>query len=119
MTPEGRVKSDIAKLLLSYKIYPAKMAGTGPDKGLPADAVGWYFMASSNGMGVKGLPDFLGHFKGLLFGIESKALKKSPTGFQQLQINAIRSSGGAVFVVDGPETLSVFQAWLKTVEADR
>jgi hypothetical protein len=76
-------------------------------------------MASSNGMGVKGIPDFLGHFKGLLFGIEAKAPREDPTGFQLLQIKAIASSGGAVFVVDGADSLGLFEEWLKTVEADR
>ena len=66
-------------------------------------------------VGTKGVPDFLGHFKGLLFGIETKAPGKSVTGFQKLQLQAIASSGGAVFVVDGEESLRAFEDWLKSI----
>jgi hypothetical protein len=112
VTPEGKVKAKIDKLIAKYRIYQAKDAGTGPDQGLPADAVGWYYMASANGYGVKGIPDYIGHYKGWFFGVEAKAPGKKPTGFQALQIKAIASSGGAVFVVDGEESLSEFERWL-------
>lgn len=111
-TPEGLVKDKINKLLAKYKIYPAKDAGTGPDKGLPEGAEGWYYMASANGYGVKGIPDYVGHYRGCFWAIEAKAPGKKPTGFQALQIKAIASSGGAVFVVDGEASLSEFEQWL-------
>jgi hypothetical protein len=48
----------------------------------------------------------------LFFAIEAKAPKKKPTGFQALQIDAIRQGGGRVFVIDGPQGLKEFESWL-------
>ena len=101
-TTKGKVKNEIKKLLAEHKIYPAKDAGA-----FPKDAQGWYCMPS------KGIPDFIGHYKGRFWAIEAKAKGKKPTGFQHLQIMAIRLSGGAVFVVDGSESLHQFEVWLR------
>lgn len=111
MTPEGKVKDKVKKLLDQYDIMPAKDAGS-PE--VEEKAVGWYYMPSTNQFGVKGIPDFTGHYKGWYWSIETKAPGKEPTGFQALQIKAIKASGGAVFVVDGPESLSVFERWLRS-----
>lgn len=108
MTPEGEVKKKIKALLAEYKIYPASKAGD-----FPADARGWYYMPHQGALGVTGIPDFLGHYLGRFFAIEAKASGKKPTGFQALQIAAIDTSGGTVFVVDGPESLKTFEGWLK------
>ena len=110
-TPEGLVKKSIKDFLAEYDIQPAKAAGTF------TTAAGWYFMPTTAGLGVKGIPDFLGHYLGVFFGIETKAPGKKPSGFQALQIAAIEQSGGAVFVVDGPETLKVFERWLVAVRS--
>lgn len=107
MTSEGEVKKLIKELLAKYDIRPAKEAGTFKE------AAGWYFMASSSGFGTAGLPDFLGHYLGAFWGIEAKAPGKEPSGFQLLQIGAVKASGGAVFVVDGKESLAEFEGWLK------
>ena len=96
MTPEGVVKDSVKKLLHSYGIMPAK------DAALFTPACrGWYFMPVSNGMGVTGIPDFICHFKGLLFAVETKTKGKKPTALQQHQLNAINISGAKSFVVDG------------------
>lgn len=105
-TPEGRVKDQIKKLLASYDIQPASKAGTF------AKAAGWYWMVMQGPMTVRGIPDFVGHYHGSFWTIEAKAPGKEPTGFQALQISAIRCSGGACFVVDGPESLREFEDWL-------
>ena len=105
-TPEGKVKDLIKKLLHNYKIYPAKDAGAFPE-----DACGWYYMPVQH-FSVKGIPDFLGHFHRVFWAIEAKAPGKEPTGFQKLQLNAIGKSGGVRFVVDGQESLGVFEDWL-------
>ena len=97
MTPEGKVKKLVAALLAEFNIINAKDAG----RELQSD--GWYFCPGQNGYGVKGIPDFVGHYLGRFFAIETKAPDKTPTGFQELQIAEIRRSKGAVFVVDGPE----------------
>jgi hypothetical protein len=52
----------------------------------------------------------MGHHRGRFFGVEAKAPGKKPTGFQALQIAAIRAAGGMVFVIDGD--LSELEAWL-------
>ena len=114
-TPEGAVKDLIVKCLEARGIFPAKKAGA-----FPGEAQGWYFMPVQS-MGVKGIPDFVGcvnaHFwgeghLGLFFAIEAKAPNKKPTGFQALQIAAIRQGGGRVFVIDGPDSLKEFEAWV-------
>jgi penicillin-binding protein-related factor A (putative recombinase) len=63
-------------------------------------------------MSVRGIPDFIGHYRGKFFAVEAKAPGKKPTGFQALQIAAIKASGGAVFVVSDRESLGVLQDWL-------
>jgi hypothetical protein len=104
-TPEGRIKNLIKALLLKYNIQSATKAGN-----FPLDASGWWFSPSQNGLGVAGIPDFIGHYRGEFFALEAKAPGKKPTGFQEHQIKAISSSAGAVFVVDGD--LTTFEGWL-------
>jgi len=109
MTPEGKTKSQIDKLLIKYKIFSASKAGAFPE-----DAAGWVFKpVQGSSFGVSGIPDYLGHYQGTFFGIEAKAPGKKPTGFQALQIAAIAASGGAVFVVSDSESLGEFEEWLK------
>jgi len=116
-TPEGKVKDSIKAVLAQYKIYPASKAGSGPGgTGFPEDAQGWYTMPVKNAFGVSGIPDFHGHYRGVFWAVEAKAKGEAPTGFQRLQIDAISCSGGAVFVVDGPETLKVFEEWLEEID---
>ena len=110
MTPEGLVKKAVKKLLAEFNIQEAKDAGTEINRSTPYD--GWYYMPGQNGYGVKGVGDFMGHYKGLFFTIETKAPGKEPKGFQALQIKAIRESGGMVFVVDGMEGLNRIRLWL-------
>ena len=105
-TPESKTKALARALLAKYDIQPASKAGTFES------AAGWYYFAVQGMMSVKGVPDIIGHYRGRFFGLELKALGKVPSGFQKLQIDAISVSGGAVFVVDGPETLKEFEEWL-------
>ena len=97
VTPEGKVKKLVAALLAEFNIVNAK------DAGRELKSNGWYFCPGQNGFGVKGIPDFVGHYLGRFFAVETKAPGKIPTGFQELQIAEILRSGGIVFVVDGPE----------------
>lgn len=109
-TPEGKVKKLVKEILEAYSIYPASKAGDFPN-----DAEGWYYMPGQSGYGVSGIPDFLGHYRGQFWAIETKAPKKKPTGFQLLQLNAIHKSRGARFVVDGLESVKTFEEWLMGV----
>lgn len=105
-TPEGKVKRQTQVLLHEYNVLPASKAGAFPET-----AQGWYFMPVPCGHGVSGVPDFVGHHKGRFFGIEAKALGRKPTHFQKMQHEAIRDSGGTVFVIDGDTT--ELENWLK------
>lgn len=108
MTPEGKVKKAIYDLLNTYEIMPASRAGAA------LHATGWYYAAVQGPMSVRGIPDIIGHYRSKFFAIEAKAPGKEPSGFQRLQIDAIRASGGAVFVVDGVGSLKIFEEWLSS-----
>lgn len=81
MTPEGRVKNQIRKVLKEFGV--------------------WFYSPVSNGMGMHGIPDFVGIHKGRSIMIEAKAPGGKPTPRQEITIAAIRSAGGQVFVIDG------------------
>jgi hypothetical protein len=106
-TPEGKVKKLIRERLEKYEIYTASKAGA-----FPGGSTGWYYCPMQTAMGISGIPDFLGHYKGIFWAIEAKAPGKKPTGFQALQLGAIKASGGAQFVVDGEVSLEEFENWL-------
>lgn len=110
LTPENAVKKQITQLLTSYDIQPAAKAGTF------TESAGWYYAAVQGPLSVRGIPDFIGHYHGRFWAIEAKAPGKKPTGFQALQIAAIAASSGAVFVVDGEESLKEFETWLRSVK---
>jgi hypothetical protein len=95
VTPEGRVKNKVKKLLTEHKAY--------------------YFMPVQNGMGRAGL-DFHGCHLGHAFFIETKTGAKQPTPRQCVTIEEIEAAGGRVFVVnDTPETMELLRAWLEFV----
>ena len=112
MTPEGKVKKLVAALLAEFNIVNAK------DAGRELKSNGWYFCPGQNGYGVKGIPDFVGHYLGRFFAVETKAPDKIPTGFQELQIAEILRSGGAVFVVDGPEGVEEVRKFFQTIKCE-
>jgi len=91
VTPEGKTKAKVKALLKKYGV--------------------WSFAPVSNGMGVHGIPDFVGVYKGLSVMVECKAPGKKPTPRQEIQIAAIRAAGGTVFVIDGDTCL--LETWLK------
>lgn len=105
MTPEGRIKNLVKETLQKYKILNAAQAGS------THDAIGWYVMPTPRG--VKGIPDFIGHYQGRFFSIETKAPGKTPSGFQLLQNDTIRLTGGAAFIVDGEHSLNAFKRWVE------
>ncbi len=105
-TPEGATKKKIKALLEEFDVRNAKDAGTF-DK-----AAGWYYMPGQSGFGVRGIPDYIGHIAGRFFAIEAKAPGKEPSGFQQLQIDAIDCSGADVYIIDDDESLEQFRLWL-------
>ncbi len=89
-TPESKVKDAVKKVLKEFGAY-------------------WHCPVQ-NGMGAPSL-DFVGCHLGRYFAIETKAPGKRPTPRQEMTIEAIRSAGGKVFVIDGDMT--ELKEWLK------
>lgn len=92
MTPEGKVKDKVKKLLKKYGAY-------------------WH-MAVTNGMGAPSL-DFICCYKGYYFAIETKAGNKQPTTRQEITMNEIRAAGGFVFLVNEVQGLVELEAYLE------
>lgn len=110
MTGEGRVKDALKKYLISIGLIPASQAPLATQAN-----TGWFFMPVSNGMGVSGIPDFIGAYKGRFFAVETKVEKKNPTALQAHQINAINLTGGAAFVMRGEHDLWNIMEWVSSI----
>jgi len=82
MTPEGRVKANVKKQLLSF----------GQDV--------WWFMPVQTGYGKAGVPDFVVCAGGFFLTIETKARGNNPTKLQDLCMKDIRSAGGTTLVIN-------------------
>lgn len=78
MTPEGKVKADVKRILKSRGI--------------------WYFMPVP--LGKVGIPDFCCVVKGQAVFIETKAGKNKPTPMQKLTMEQIQAAGGIAVVVN-------------------
>jgi hypothetical protein len=107
MTPEGRIKQ---KVMGTFDYFGINSARSESKSGS-----GWYYMPVQNGLGVKGIPDFIGHYKGHFFAIETKAPGRKPTAWQERVGRSIQNTGGEWFVIDGDETLVDFRAWLRII----
>jgi hypothetical protein len=93
MTPEGRIKLRVKRLLKEYE----------PDL--------YYEMPVPSGFGKAGL-DFHCCFWGYYFAVETKAPGKGPTPRQALTIKAIMRSRGSVFVIDSDKGVEQLRLWL-------
>jgi hypothetical protein len=93
-TPEGRVKNLVKCLLSEYN-----------------DAM-YFNMPVPTGYGVPML-DFVGCYHGQFFAVETKAPGKKPTRRQNLTIAQMSEAGGAVFVIDGEDSLVELGDWLE------
>lgn len=80
MTPEAKVK----------KVVVAQLKQLGA----------YYFYPVTGGYGQSGVPDVVGCYKGLFFGIECKAGKNKPTPLQDRNLKQIRDAGGIDLVVN-------------------
>ncbi len=70
----------------------------------------WWFMPSMMGYGRKGIPDFIGCYKGAFFSIEAKAHAKSEhSPWQIREAQKIQDALGAHWLVH-VENLSAFKA---------
>jgi hypothetical protein len=93
MTPEGRVKLAVDKVLVGAKAYKHKPV--------------------MNGMGAPALDYHVCH-RGIYAAIETKARDKKPTVRQVRTMKDIVAAGGAVFLVDSDDgkDFAQLQGWL-------
>lgn len=80
MTPEGKVKEAIKKILKAHDVYFTMPIGTG--------------------FGSAGVPDFVICHKGVFIGVEAKSGTNKPTALQTEHIDRIRKRGGHALVVN-------------------
>lgn len=80
MTPEAKVKKVVVQQLKEMGAY--------------------YFYPATGGYGKSGVPDIVGCYKGMFFGIECKAGKNTPTPLQEKNLREIRTAGGFDIVVN-------------------
>lgn len=92
MTPEGRVKAKVDKLLYKYDVYFEKPV--------------------TGGYGKNSL-DYVGCCQGAFFAVETKAPGNKPTPLQNYVADRMRAAGGVVFVVIGDQGLEELEGWLR------
>ena len=80
MTPEAKVKKKVVAHLKTLGAY--------------------YFYPVTGGYGKSGVPDIIGCYKGLFFGIECKAGKNKPTPLQEKNLNDIKLNQGIALVIN-------------------
>ena len=110
-TPEGAVKE-----MIKARLEALGCISAGKSPKVDYTHSGWYYMPVSNGMGVHGIPDFIGHYRGEFFAIEAKAPGKTASPLQEIQLHAIDRTGGVCGVVDGEESMAQFmilEGWVK------
>ncbi len=85
MTPEGRVKEEIKKVLKEFGV--------------------WFYMPVPSPMGRAGIPDFMGvtPWDGKALGIEAKAPKGKPTENQKRFIQEMTAAGALAMVAWGAD----------------
>lgn len=94
MTPEGIVKRDIKKILVSLGF---QQAGAAP---VDDPSVGWYFMPANNGMGAGGIPDFMGVYCTWPIAIEAKARDGRVRALQEQRRDEMVPAGYIWLLID-------------------
>jgi hypothetical protein len=90
LTPEGKVKAKVVKLLKAMDI--------------------WYFFPANNGFGKSGIPDIIAIVSGEFVGIEVKSATGKPTELQKICGREIEKAGGTWVVVSDDITLMALEA---------
>ena len=80
LTPEAKVKKKVVAQLKELGAY--------------------YFYPVTGGYGQSGVPDIVGCYHGVFFGIECKAGKNTPTALQQMNLDQINDACGLAYVVN-------------------
>lgn len=94
MTPEGKIKEKVKKLLVEHGAY--------------------FFMPVQTGYGKRTL-DFLCCIKGRFVAIETKRPGGIPTKLQDIIASEISDAGGVTFVIDSDLMLEALDRWLARV----
>lgn len=108
-TPESKVKAAIKRWLDDRGYWRAGAARP------PIGVQGWYYMPQNMGMGVSGIPDFVG--SGLRccipfpFAIEAKVPGGRPTPIQLERHAEMRDAGWLVLVVDDVNQLAELERY--------
>lgn len=110
MTPEGRVKKFVSEFL-ERELHLVKLGG----KGGIFNPQGFYWMPVPSGYGVSYL-DYIGHYKGKFFGIETKAPGEKPTPRQNQAIELTYGTGAVAFVIDELKDLEEIRQWRWAVD---
>ena len=79
-TPESKVKLKVMKYLKEMDTY--------------------HFYPVTGGYGKSGVPDIVGCYQGMFFGLECKAGKNKPTPLQEKNLKDIRDAGGVALVIN-------------------
>jgi len=99
MTPEGKVKAEVKKILASF-----------------GDRIDGFWPVPS-GYGESHL-DYIGCASGVFFCVETKAPGKKPTPRQLERQRRVELAGGKVFVIDGTwktDTYESLRQWLARI----
>ena len=94
MKNEGEVKKKIRQALVDMGLRPAG------GKPVANPSIGWFYMPANNGMGVSGLPDFMGIYRGQPFGIEAKGPGGRLSALQADRASEMQAAGARWFLVD-------------------
>ena len=98
-TPENKIKVKVVALLDFYGCF--------------------HYPASASPYGIAGIPDRIGCFHRLFFGVEVKRPGGKPTALQKRCGQKIEAAGGKWFLVDGDEALEQLRSWLEEVRHER
>lgn len=94
-TPEGRVKTNLVKMLKDMKV--------------------WYFFPANNGFGKSGIPDIIICWYGRFISVEVKSPKGKPTELQLRCGSDIQEAGGIWRVVRNNDDITALRAYLTMV----
>jgi len=114
MATESEVKKMVKEFLKKeLNLVPL---GTDPHKALEQGAKGFWWMPVPSGYGVSYL-DFIGHYRGFFFGIETKKdPTKKPTPKQQQAIDLTDLTAAAAFLVRSEEDLNELRDWRRVID---
>jgi len=98
-TPEAKVKAKVTQQLRELGAY--------------------YFFPVTGGYGKSGVPDIIGCYGSLFFGIECKAGNNKPTVLQQKNLNEIENNGGVALVINENNCHTVTEVLTMATEGER